>query len=405
MKALKNEIYVLCRNRGLLARMASWSFMGLAALVMLCGCGSEKQGDDEIGIERSIHADTVKVEKSQLPDLHYFPGRVKSKVSITLSAKMPGYVRDIPHEIGDFVSKDALLVGLDDTDIRAGIAALEQSFKAASRQRQALGARLRYVETTWNRIRKLHEEGSATQDEFDRITSEKSALAGQVSALDAQVRQVRARLEEARNQLQYVIIRAPSDGRLTRKMVDRGAFVMPGMPLVQFESSGAGAWFAADVDDSLISKVKTGMPVTIYLPSVRQMVEAGITQVAPDSSPASHTFSILCDISSSGLPSGLYGRVSIPAGHSPKLLAPCRALVNRGGIVGVYVADSKRQVHWRVIKTGNKWVKTPSGYGAAPWDCNVSSGDCFIEVFTGLVPGEEVVVSNLNRVREGFRLE
>ncbi len=401
---LKYKIDVSCYILGLGPRAAFWGFIGLAVLVMLYGCGSENQ-DDKISIEKSVQAETVRVDKGRLPDLHYFPGRVMSKVSITLAAKMPGYVRDIPHEIGDFVTKDGLLVGLDDTDIKAGIAALEQSFRAASRQRQALGARLRYVETTWNRVRKLHDEGSATQDEFDRITSEKAALAGQVAALDAQVRQVKARLNEARNQLQYVIIRAPSDGRLTRKMVDRGAFVMPGMPLVQFESSGEGAWFAADVDESLISKVKTGMPVTIYLPSVRRMIDAGVTQAAPDSSPASHTFSILCDISSFGLPSGLYGRVYIPAGHRQKLLAPCRALVDRGGIVGVYVVDSERQVHWRVIKTGNKWVKNSSGYGPAPWDCTVSAADCFIEVLTGLVPGEELVVSNLDRVREGFRLE
>jgi len=385
-------------------RAIFYGFMWLLLLFMLHGCGSDNEGD-EIGLEKSVQAEVVRVENHQVPDIHFFPGVVRSKVSITLAAKMPGYVRDIPHEIGDFVRKGELLAGLDSTDIRSGIAALEHSFRAVSRQQDALRARLRYVEKTWKRIHKLHDEGSATQDELDRITSERSALSGQVAALDAQARQVRARLREARNQLQYVTIKAPADGTLIKKMVDRGAFVMPGVPLVQFESSGDGAWFAASVDESLISRVRAGMPVTIYMPSVQQVVDASITQVAPDSTPATHTFSILCDISSTGLASGLYGRIYIPTGQRQKLLAPCRALVDRGGLVGVYVADGGGKVHWRVIKTGDRWQKASSGFSPMPLNGAGLMDACFAEVLTGLSPGEEIVVSNLDRVHEGFRLE
>lgn len=374
-------------------------------MLIMQACSSEPDGD-EIGLEKSVKAEVVKVVRHQVPDLHFFPGRVKSKVSITLAAKMPGYVRNVPHEIGDSVKKGELLVGLDDTDIRAGINALEHSFRAVSRQREALRAKLRYVETTSRRISRLHDEGSATQDEYDRISSEKSALSGQVSALEARARQVKARLEEARNQLRYVAIKAPSDGKLTRRMVDRGTFVMPGVPLVQFESSGEGSWFAADVDESLISKVSSGMPVSIFVPSVQRMVQAEITRTAPDSSPASHTFSILCDISSSGLNSGLYGRIYITAGQRTKLLVPCTALVDRGGITGVYVADQEKKLHWRLIKTGNCWMKTGADFFPLPvHDALPDSKGCFTEVLTGLSAGEEVTVSSLDKVHEGFRLD
>ncbi len=374
-------------------------------LFVLCGCSNE-HGGDEIGLERSVKADVAVVTRQRVPDQQFFPGRVKSKVSIVLGARMPGYVRDIPHEIGDFVKKGQLLVGLDDTDIRSGIAALEQSYKAVSRQQSSLRARFQYVSATYRRIKILHDKGSATQDEFDRVTSEKSALESQIAALDAQARQVKAQLDKVRNQLHYVSIKAPADGRLARKMVDRGAFVMPGMPLVQFDCSGDGAWFAADVDESLISKVSPGMKVSIFVPSVMRTVKATITQTAPESDPVSHTFSILCDISSSGLNSGLYGRVCITTNYAEKLLVPCSALVDRGGITGVYVVDAKRKVHWRVIKLGHVWEKTPYGYTPLLFNpLHDHIGHCFAEILTGMSTGEQVVVSDLNRVQEGCRLE
>jgi len=283
VKEPKIEICFPGNCRATVRRAAFCVFVCLMALLMLQACGPEHDAD-EIGLEKRVRADVVRVKNHQVPFLQFFPGKVKSKVSIVLAAKMPGYVRDMPHEIGDFVKKGELLAGLDDADIRAGIIALEQSFRAVCRQRDALRARQRYVEATYSRIRTLHREGSATQDEFDRITSEKSALSGQVAALEARSRQVGARLKEARHQLEYVVIRAPSDGRLTRKMVDTGAFVMPGVPLVQFESAGEGAWFAAAVDESLISVISAGTPVTIFVPSVQRSVDARITQAAPDSS-------------------------------------------------------------------------------------------------------------------------
>ncbi len=380
-------------------------FLLLIVMLLVQACSSEKDGN-EVGISRKVNARAVEVKMHELPDLHFFPGRAQSKVSIMLAAKMPGYVKELPHEIGDFVRKGELLVRLDDTEIRSRIAGLKDAAGAVARQRAGAAARLEYAGKTYKRIKELFDKGSATKDEFDRISSERAALASQVAALDARLQQVRAELRAAENQLEYVVITAPADGWLTKRMIDRGAFVMPGVPLIQFESSGDGLWFAADVDETFMSDVSMAMPVTIFFPSVNRSIKAEISRISPASNPGTHTFSILCDISSYKLNTGLYGRIYISTGKKQALLVPCSAIVDRNGICGVFVADSEKQLHWRVLKTGMRWKKGNGGFVPAPEDMDsAASGALMAEVFTGLAAGEQVVVSNVNRLSQGAYLE
>ena len=377
----------------------------IMSLFLLFGCGSEHQGN-EIALEKSVRAVVVTVNEHTLPELRFFPGYVKSKAAMRLSAKMPGYVVDMPHEIGDFVRRGMLLARLDDKDIRARIASLRQSLSSVGKERQAVGAQLEYANATFARVRKLFDEKSATRDQYDRASAERDALASRMAALAAREREVKAAISEAVNQLRYVEIMAPSDGYVTSRFVDSGTLVMPGMPIIEFESSEQGAWFAADIDDSLVDHVKSGIPVSIYFPSINRTITAPVSQVSNSSSPGSHTFSILCDLKSSGINSGVYGRVYISSGACRRVLVPCSALVDRGGLKGVYVADKENRLHWRVVKVGRIWKQERGNFFPVTLESAHQKNDEFsAEVLTGLVQGERVVVSNLDQVREGLRLE
>ncbi len=376
----------------------------IISLFLVCGCGSEQPGN-EIALEKSVKAAAVAVEEHTLPELRFFPGYVKSKASIRLSAKMPGYVIDMPHEIGDFVRGGMLLARLDDKDIRARIASLRQSLSSVAKEREAVGAQLQYARASFMRVRKLLDENSATQDQYDRASARRDALTSRMAALAAREREVKAAISEAVNQLRYVEIKAPSDGYVTGRFVDSGTLVMPGMPIIEFESSEHGAWFAADIDESLVEHVKVGTPVFIRFPSLRRTVTATVAQVSNSSDPGSHSFSILCDLKDSGINSGVYGRIQISAGTCRRVLVPCSALVDRGGLKGLFVVGQDSRLHWRVVKAGRTWKRSKGGFVPATLDAGTREDDLSAEVLSGLVQGERVVVSNLDQVREGLRLE
>lgn len=375
-------------------------------LVSLCGCGTDKDSGKSAA-QKTVKAQITEVKRYAIPTQHSFPGRVKSKVSIVLAAKMPGYVKSVPNEIGDFVKKGALLVGLDDTDIKAKIQAVTESERALRREKAAVAARLLYAKQSFTRFKNLYKEASATKDEFDRARAERDALSSREAALEAQIARAGADLREAKNQLAYVNIKAPADGWITSREVDSGAFVTPGMPLIRFNSADEGAWFAAGIDESLISEVRPGTPVSIVIPAQGLSIQTSLAQVTPRSNRVSHTFPVLADISKYHPKSGLFGRIYIYTGRVKQVLIPYKAVIDRGGIRGVYTVDKGNGTHWRVIKTGRLWINTGHGFRIVPSNAtrNNDLKAVYAEVLTGLSPGEKIVISNLNRVSEGCRIE
>jgi membrane fusion protein, multidrug efflux system len=68
------------------------------------------------------------------------------------------------------------------------------------------------------------------------------------------------------------------------------------------------------------------------------------------------------------------------------LLAPAGALMERGQLTGVYVVDSQSVARFRLVTAGGR------------------RGD-WVEILSGLSPGERLVVAGAERVADGGRVE
>jgi membrane fusion protein (multidrug efflux system) len=88
-----------------------------------------------------------------------------------------------------------------------------------------------------------------------------AASRSQAATLEAQVEQARAALEMAELQLAYTKIYAPAAGRITRRTVERGAYVQVGQALcaiVPFEY-----WVIANFKETQLTRMRPGQPVEI----------------------------------------------------------------------------------------------------------------------------------------------
>jgi len=94
------------------------------------------------------------------------------------------------------------------------------------------------------------------------------------------------------------------------------------------------------------------------------------------------TFLIKIDLKASGLRSGLYANIRIPVGKKEAILVPQKAVVEKGQLTGVYVADDKGIITFRPVKTGKR-------YGEA------------IVVLSGLNSKERIVTDGIERVIDG----
>lgn len=182
----------------------------------------------------------------------------------------------------------------------------------------------------------------------------------------------------------FTRITAPESGIVTDKKIDVGSMAMPGVPFLIIESTG-DYHVEASVDEALLGLLKKGVDVDVGIDSLGKEIRGRIRELVPSIDPQSRTFLIKIGLSGSGLRSGLFARVRIPAGVRECLLVPEKAIVNKGQLTGVYVFDDKGLITYRVIKKGKRYGNT-------------------VEVLTGLKAGEKVIVEGVDKAIDGALL-
>ncbi len=245
-------------------------------------------------------------------------------------SKIMGRVARVPVEEGERVRAGDLLAALESLDLQAAVRQGEAAVAGAE-------ARLANAEAQYERITRLHAKGSATEKSLEDATSGfRTAEAG--------LEQAEASLETARVTLGYAEIRAPFDGWVVDKRAEAGDMVQPGAPLFTIEDLDP-VKVIAEVPETQVSGRAPGDPVTVEVSSVGYRAEGEIVRLVPAGDPRSRTFRVeIGQPNPEGvLKSGLFARVTLDEeGERTALLVPDTALVARGQLDGVFVAEEAR---------------------------------------------------------------
>lgn len=325
------------------------SRFGAAAAVLgllsAAACGGRHQkpaAEKPAGLARSVA--TAPVERVGGGETAT-PGLLRARQRATLASRLSASVVELPRREGERVGAGDVLVRLDDSALRAGVAAAETAMNVAA-------ADLRRIES-------LLQKGAATPRE--REEAETRAAAAQ------------AAFEAARNGLSYAVLRAPFAGRLATRLVDIGDVVSPGAALVELEG-GAGLEVVAAIDAPLAAALAVGAAVQVQVDGQPGPLQARLSSLSPAADPATHRFEARVDLGDApGLRSGLFARLLVPTpGATPRLQVPNAALVRRGGLVGVFVVGGG--------KARLRWIAAGRGEGDRT------------EIRAGLEAGEKVVL-------------
>ena len=236
---------------------------------------------------------------------------------VAISADVSGRVREVDVHDNQFVHQGEVLFRLDDASFRialdeanAQLAAARlkvQMLKANYRQRQAeLAAAqdtLKFRQTEYDRQRRLLASGIASQAQVDQAAHALDEARTQVDGVGQQigavvaslggkpdiapehhpdVERAQALLERARLDLSYTVVKAPSDGIVTRvEELQVGSYVNASAPVFALVSAH-DVWIDANFKEDQLAHMRPGQMATVQLDSYPGKTFAGkIASVSP----------------------------------------------------------------------------------------------------------------------------
>ena len=296
------------------------------------------------------------VENKSRPATEEVIGTVRAKLHAAIEAKVTGKIDKMLVVPGQNVAAGDLLAELDAREIQARV----DQARAIHQQ----------AEADWNRLTALWDEKVLSKAEYDTAK--------------ARFHVTEAALLESEALLGYSKVTAPFNGVITRKLADVGDLATPGKPLLDIEDS-ADLRLETDVPEAVVDNVKIGDRLAVRIGSSEESLDGIVSEIAPAADPNSRTFLVKLDLPRApGLRTGQFGRAIMPVGKTSALRVPVSAVVLRGQMELVFVAD-KSHAHLRLVKTGKR------------------VGD-ELEVVSGLEAGESIVATGADKLTDGQAL-
>lgn len=333
--------------------------------LMITGCKSNTEDCVQRPVISGVKIEPVAV--LTVDDIYEVTGTVRSNQTSLVASRVMGTVISLPVREGDFVQKGQLLLTIDERDASQRLQATNMSVEAA-KQNQSL------AEKTWQRYKKLHDEEVVSQQEMDRVDTQKKLA-------DAEYNRVRALADEAATYLSFTKVTAPAAGRITEKRIEAGSMATPGMPLLVLEGGGS-SYIEVSIDAGIGPAVKTGMPVEAEVDTMPRPLAGIIKEVFPAVDPASRTFTAKIGFKNANPRSGLFARVRIPIGKKEAVIVPEQAVVRKGQLTGVYAVDDQGLVTYRLVRTGKSFAAGT-------------------EILSGLKARDRIVTSGIEKVIDG----
>ncbi len=349
--------------------VAGIALVGCVAVVLVLLVGIRRHGvNKELkSREAQVHAGMrvpVAVAAMSPPERTVvITGEARPYATVTLYAKVSGYVRDIPVDKGDRVTHGQLLAVVEAPEI--------------DRQYDAALADAKNKRIFANREKALLKDGVVAQQDYD--------------SAEAAARVAEATAQSLKTQKGYETIRAPFAGIVTARFVDPGALLQSAttaqtsaQPVVTLSQTDRLRVYLY-LDQRNAAFVKLGDKATVA-DSARPEVQlaAAVSRVSGELDVRSRTLLVELDLDNrkGELLAGGFVQVSLHLSTPSYPQVPVEALLLQGDKASVGVVSADNRVNYRPVEVA------------------VSDGKT-VRIRTGLAAGERVVLNPGAGIGEG----
>lgn len=304
-----------------------------------------------------VAAASVGVQAQALPDLVVQPhpvdvtlpaeALVEAVNQATLAAQVSGRVVDVRVDAGQSVRKGDVLMRID---------AREASEVAAGATAQLANARANY-----QRMRNLQQQGFVSSAALDKAKAD-------LDAAQATHGQVTVGVGHA-------TVLAPISGIVAQRLTELGEMAVPGKPLLTVYEPGS-LRVTANIPQYRLAQMRTVRRARVEFPELGKWVDATDVTVLPTADSATHVSQVRVGLPAGipGVVPGMHARVHFVIGRERKMTVPESAVVRRGEVAAVYVANEKGALSLRQLRLGE------------------TVGVDEVEVLAGLQAGERIVL-------------
>lgn len=336
-------------------------------------------------------------------------GYVVARTRASVSSKVPGRLAHLAVSEGSLVRRGQLIARLENADYQAQVAQAEANLATARAVLAEARAAQLQADRESQRLARIHATNAAliAEADVDNAESRAAVAAAKAQSAESGVRAAEAALRFARVSLANTEIRAPFTGTVLRKEAEVGEVVAP--------SVGGGLTRGAvvtmadlstlevevDVNEAYIARIRGGQPARLTLDAYPDTsFRAHVRQVVPTADRQRATVQV---------------KVAIDD-RDPRILPEMGARVDflepeasrPGGAKGAAPAAPRIRVPAEAVKElGGQsvvWVVREERLESRPVQAGPASGG-YREIRSGLVGGEQLVVSGVEAPKPGMRVK
>ncbi len=317
-------------------------------------------------------------------------GVISGLEEVEIRAQVQGTITEIHFENGQIVEEGDALFTIDPRPYRA---ALTQ----ARAEMRTVRAGADFARSSLERAVNLHNTGAMSDQQFDQVRQTN------VGAI-ASVAQAQAAVQNAEINLSYTNVVAPIPGRMSRRLVDRGALVGAAGDATRMatvvNASGVYADFSLSQNEVLTVRTRVReavqenglevaeieIPVLVALANEEGYPHRGhLDSVENTMSSSTGTLAMraLMPNDDTTLIPGIFARIRVPLGRSEGILVPEVAVgLDQVGRY-VFVVDEENEVQRVNVRVGAQHEGT------------------YLRIEEGLTGDEKVVINGMVRIRVG----
>jgi len=341
---------------------------------LLTSCGSNK--DVRASTAAASEIPTVAVARAAHADLArdlILTAEFTPYQEVDVMAKVSGYVKEIPVDVGDRVKEGDLLATLEVPEMaddlrksQAGVRHSQSEVKRAEDEVERAKSAHDIAHLTYNRLFQASQKkpGLIAQQDIDDAQSRDLVAEAQLAAANSTLAAARQQVDvdqsstaRVQTMIDYERVTAPFTGVVTKRYADKGSMIQAGiasqtqaMPVVRLSQNGR-LRLILPVPESVVSTVHIGQQVEVRVPTLNRTFPGEVARFSDKVSYQTRTMDTEVDVLNPSLVliPGMYAEVNLTlARHNAVIAVPVMAIdqdaASGGGSVMVITPNNRVEV-------------------------------------------------------------